>query len=434
MKFTRAAVTAVAGVTALGLIAGCSSSKSTPAGSPAAGGKVDLTFWSWVPNMDKVVDAWNTAHPDVHVTYSKQAGGDAEVQKVLTSAQAHTAPDVVQAEYQEIPTLVSNDVLADISKQANAVKGKFSPGIWNLVSLGGAAVYGVPQDSGPMMFFYRKSLFAKYGLSVPKTWDEYAALAAQVKQKAPNSYLGAFPTVDAGEFAGLAQQAGAKWWSASGSTWSAGLNDAATKKVATFWDGLVKSGQIDAEPAWTPAWNKAMDDGTILSWTAGVWAPGTLAGVAADTKDDWAAAPLPQWDASSTVTGNWGGSSMAVTQDSKHKDAAAQFVVWMNTDKAATDLLASQGGVYPADTDAQNISAAPTFLPSATDFYATAKTVGATTATTTWGPDVSTAYSAYSDGIGKAVTGKTPFSAAFDAIEQTVVADMKKNGFTVSGG
>jgi multiple sugar transport system substrate-binding protein len=437
MKFTRAAVTAVAGVTALGLVAGCSSSKSAASSAAGAasgsGGKVDLTFWSWVPNMDKVVDAWNAAHPDIHVTFSKQAGGDSEVQKVLTSAKAHTAPDVVQAEYQEIPTLVSNNVLADISKQANAVKGDFAPGVWNLVTLGGDAVYGVPQDSGPMMFFYRKSLFAKYGLTVPKTWADYAALAAQVKQKAPNSYLGAFPTVDAGEFAGLAQQAGAKWWSTSGTSWGTGLNDAATKKVATFWDGLVKAGQIDAEPAWTPAWNKAMDDGTILSWTAAVWAPGTRAGVAPDTKDDWAAAPLPQWDASANVTGNWGGSSMAVTQDSKHKDAAAQFVLWLNTDKSATDLLISQGGVYPADVAAQDITTAPTFLPSLTDFYATAKSIGATTASTTWGPDVSTAYSAYTDAIGKAVTNKTPFTDAFDAIQQTVTDDMKKSGFTVSG-
>src|SRR5690348_16144519 len=109
MKFTRAASSAVAGIAALALLTGCSSSTSgSPTAGAAGGGKVELTFWSWVPNMDKVVDAWNASHPDVHVTYSKQAGGDSEVQKVLTAAKAHTAPDVVQAEYQEIPTLVSN--------------------------------------------------------------------------------------------------------------------------------------------------------------------------------------------------------------------------------------------------------------------------------------------------------------------------------------
>jgi len=136
---------------------------------------------------------------------------------------------------------------------------------------------------------------------------------------------------------------------------------------------------------------------------------------------------------SSNVTGTWGGSSMAVTTDSKHKDAAAQFVVWMNTDPTALNLLVSQGGIYPADTDAQASIAAPTFLPSATDFASVAKAAAAATAPATWGPDVSTAYSAYDDVIGKAVTNKTSLSGAFDAIQQSVVADMKKNGFTVSG-
>jgi len=441
MKLHRAAAAAVAGITAAALVAGCSSASSKPAadgsGSSSgsgSGGKADLTFWSWVPNMDKVVDAWNTSHPNIHVTFSKQAGGDSEAEKVLTAAKAHAMPDVIQAEYQEIPTMVSNNVLADISGQANSVQNKFPAAVWNQVTLGGSgAVYGVPQDTAPMLFFYRKSLFTKYGLSVPKTWDDYAKLAAEVKQKAPTSYLADFPSVDPGEFGGLAQQAGAKWWTASGTTWGVGLNDAATKKVADFWDGLLKAGQIDPENAWTPAWNKAMDNGTILSWTAGVWGPGTLEGVAADTKDDWGVAPLPQWDASSNVTGTWGGSSMAVTTDSKHKDAAAQFVVWMNTDPTALNLLVSQGGIYPADTDAQASIAAPTFLPSATDFASVAKAAAAATAPATWGPDVSTAYSAYDDVIGKAVTNKTSLSGAFDAIQQSVLADMKKNGFTVSG-
>ena len=432
MKSYRILLAALTGLTAAALVAGCSSSSSPALSSPAKG-SVNLTFWSWVPNMDKIVEVWNSSHPGIHVTFSKQAGGDPEAQKVLTAAKAHTMPDIIQAEYQEIPTMVSNNVLADISKQANPVKDKFAPGIWNLVTLGSDAVYGLPQDSGPMLSFYRKDLFTKYGLSVPKTWNDYATLAAQVKQKAPGSFLGAFPTGDPGEFAGLAQQAGAKWWSTSGSSWTVGLNDTATKKVADFWSGLIKTGQIDPEPAFTPAWNKAMDDGTILSWTAGVWAPGTLASDAADTKDDWGVAPLPQWDASTNVTGNWGGSSMAVTTDSKHQDAAAQFLLWLNTDKTATDLLIGQAGVYPADTDAQADVAAPTFLPSVTGFATIAKAASAATAPTTWGPDVSTAYSSYNDNVGKAAATKGSLSDAFDAVQQAVVTDRKKAGFTVSG-
>jgi multiple sugar transport system substrate-binding protein len=83
----------IAGVLAVGVLAGCSSSKS---GDSSASGtkKVDLTFWSWVPNMDQVVAKWNQSHPNVHVTYSKEAQGDDLVTKILTASKAGNAPDL----------------------------------------------------------------------------------------------------------------------------------------------------------------------------------------------------------------------------------------------------------------------------------------------------------------------------------------------------
>ena len=49
-------------VLAVALVAGCSSG-----GSNDAGGPVELTFWTWATNIEKVVDKWNATHPDVHV-------------------------------------------------------------------------------------------------------------------------------------------------------------------------------------------------------------------------------------------------------------------------------------------------------------------------------------------------------------------------------
>src|SRR5690242_4911942 len=112
---------------------------------------VELTFWSWVPGIDKVVDSWNTAHPDIHVTVSKQAQGDEEVTKVLTADKAGNPPDLFQAEYQALPTLVSNGAAADIKKYATAAQSQFAPGVWSTITLGTDAVYAIPQDSGPMM-------------------------------------------------------------------------------------------------------------------------------------------------------------------------------------------------------------------------------------------------------------------------------------------
>src|SRR5712671_1980033 len=124
----RAAAIASVAVAAL-VAAGCSSGGSSS--SAASGQKVSLTFWTWVPNMDKVVAIWNKAHPDIQVQVQNQAGGAAELTKLLTAAKAGNPPDLAQVEYQVLPTLVSNNYLADISTYAGGLSSDFPAGIWN---------------------------------------------------------------------------------------------------------------------------------------------------------------------------------------------------------------------------------------------------------------------------------------------------------------
>ncbi len=77
--------------------------------------------------MDKVVDMWNKGpgkKDQITVTVKKQASGDTLVTKILTAHKAGKAPDLVQAEYQALPTLVSNDALADISEEVERREGQ----------------------------------------------------------------------------------------------------------------------------------------------------------------------------------------------------------------------------------------------------------------------------------------------------------------------
>ncbi|MBV7697888.1 ABC transporter substrate-binding protein [Streptomyces sp. TRM70350] len=430
-RLVASAVAVTLGATAL---AACGSSDDGDAQS----GPVSLTYWTWTPGMDKVVDLWNKGpgkKEQITVTVKKQASGDTLVTKILTAHKAGKAPDLVQAEYQALPTLVSNDVLADISGEVGDVKGKFAEGVWQQTTLGTDAVYAVPQDIGPMMFYYREDLFKEYGLNVPTTWDEFAETARALKKKAPDKDLTTFSANDSGLFAGLAQQAGAKWWTTSGDQWKVGIDDAATQKVATFWGDLVKEGAIDNQPMYTPAWNKALNTGKQIAWVSAVWAPGTLTTAAPDTKGKWAMAPLPQWSASENVTGSWGGSSTAVTTDSQHKQAAAKFAAWLNTDGDALNALAKESGIYPASTSAQLSGAfttPPDYFSNQADFYTTAAEIAETTAPSAWGPNVNVAYTAFKDAFGAAAKNKSDFTAALKTMQDETVADMKKQGFEVA--
>jgi multiple sugar transport system substrate-binding protein len=146
-------------------------------------------------------------------------------------------------------------------------------------------------------------------------------------------------------------------------------------------------------------------------------------------------APLPQWSAEQDVTGSWGGSSTAVTTDSAHQEAAAEFAVWLNTDHDALNALAKEGGIYPASTSAQlsgAFSNPPAYFSNQPDFYTKAAGIAKTTAPASWGPNVNVAYTSFKDAFGAAAKNRSDFAAALRKMRDDTVADMKKQGFEVS--
>ncbi|MRG60014.1 extracellular solute-binding protein [Agromyces sp. CFH 90414] len=431
-SFRTGAVVAVAAAALI--MTGCAADSGSEG---SADDPIELTYWTWAPNMDKVADIWNAEHPEIQVTVNKQDGGDPAITKLLTAIKAGSgAPDLIQAEYQKIPTLVASDAIADISGAGGSdIADEFPDGVWDSVTLGGDAVYAVPQDTGPMMFFYREDLFAQYGLSVPTTWDEYAETARALHAADPSKYLGTFSANDAGWFAGLAQQAHAQWWSIDGEAWGVGIDEEPTQQVAEYWGGLVQEGVIDNKPMYTPEWNAGLNDGSQAGWLGAVWGPGVLSGNAADTAGLWKAAPLPTWDGD-VANGNWGGSSTAVTTQSKHAEAAVEFATWLNTDPEAVQALVDEAGIYPAATAAAAsvLTEAPEFFSNQPDFYEVAAQAADAVAPFAYGPNVNVAFSAYNDEFAKAAEAKTvdAFLAAVTAMQQVTVDDLESSGFTVA--
>ncbi|WP_033337626.1 ABC transporter substrate-binding protein [Catenuloplanes japonicus] len=393
-----------------------------------------IVFWSWAENIQTVVDLWNSKNPTQQVQLSGQAASDELVSKFLTASKAGNAPDVIQAEYQALPTLITNNALQDITSVIDPIKGAFAEGTWNLTSFSGAT-YAIPQDVGPMMLFYREDIFTEMGFSVPKTWEEFGVLAKAVRAKDPAKYLTTFSPGDAGWLAGFAQQAGANWWSNANDAWKVGINDEATKKMLAFWSGLVNAGDLLGDPMYTPQWNSQMSDGTIIAWPSAVWGAGVLAGVTPGTKGKWKVAPLPQWSASENVTGFWGGSSTGVAASSKQKAPAAKFARWITADPEAVAALVKIG-LYPAATVGQGadmLGNAPEYMSNQPDYYTTAAAIAKTArGFDSWGPNTNVAYGAFEDLLPTAVKNKTDFAAVADQVQTTSVDDLKKQGYQVA--
>src|ERR1700722_9374179 len=295
--------------TAAGLFALAACGGSSPAQNQASGGKVTLTFWSWVPGISHSVNLWNKSHPDIHVNLNEVTSGAAgSYAKMFSALQAGNAPDLGQIEYATLPNFEHVGGVDDLSKYgASSVQADFVPWTWSQVTQG-SGVYAIPQDTGPMGLFYRADLFKKYGLTVPTTWAQYLTDAKKLHAANPNAYIAAFPANDAQWFAGLAWQAGAKWFGTSGDTWVTGIDDSASQQVAALWQQLISDHLVKVEPDFESAWYKDLSDGTLLSWPTAVWGENTLVTNAAPTKGDWRVAAMPGWGGAPS-NGNWGGST-----------------------------------------------------------------------------------------------------------------------------
>jgi multiple sugar transport system substrate-binding protein len=384
--------------------------------------------------MEEVVALWNEDHPDVRVTVSDQGAGEDAVAKFLTASRAGAPPDLVQAEYQALTTLAARDAVADLTEFTGEAERAFTPAVWEQVTIGTDAVYAIPQDSGPMMLYYRSDLFEEYGLDVPTTWEEFAEVGRQVRDEHPEHRLTSFSATDPGWFAGLSQQAGATWWDTSTDTWSVAIDDEPTLRVAQYWQDLLDEDVITGQPMYTPAWNSALNDGSLLAWPSAVWAPGVLSGNAASTAGDWSMAPLPQWEEGESVTGSWGGSATGVARGSAHTEAAAEFAIWLNTSPEAVEAMVEHGGIYPAATEAREGPAfeePPEFFAHQENFYPLAAEIAEGAAPVVWGPNVNVAYETYKDAFAAAISGGTSFTEAVDRMQETTLTDMRGRGFSV---
>ncbi|OAN35588.1 sugar ABC transporter substrate-binding protein [Plantibacter sp. H53] len=412
MNLKRTAVAAA--VLSAVVLSGCSSTGSE-GGSAAAScapaeGKVDLSFTSWIPGIEEVVDVWNKENPDIQVKVQTGPNGNSGTyQNFFNQLKAGNAPDLGQIEYDALPNFRVQNGLMDLGacEDVMAAKDDFVDWTWGQVSLGESdSVYAVPQDSGPMAMFYRADLFEQNGIAIPTTWAEYKEAAKKVR--ATGAYITNFSQGDINQFAGFVWQAGGSWFDNDGSDWTVDLTDPASKKVADYWQDLIDEDLVSTVPTWTTEWDNAYNSSAAWTWNSAVWGANSIASGAPDTAGKWAVAKAPQWEAGDSAAGNWGGSSTAVFTGSKHPYEASKFALWLNTSDEALTMLNTSANIYPATKEGLNLPV----LKEGVDFYGGqpiydvfAEASSEVSGDFAWGPTMTQTYNDVSDGFKAAVSG-----------------------------
>ncbi|MBD8704401.1 MULTISPECIES: ABC transporter substrate-binding protein [Frigoribacterium] len=396
-----------------------------------------ITFWTWVPDIQKEVDLFEAKYPKITVDVVNVGTGTVQYPKLRTALKAGKgAPDVAQIEYQYIPSFRQTDSLVDLTPYGGAeLESKYVEWVWNQVA-DDSGVWSVPQDSGPLGNLYRSDIYEQAGITAPPaTWDEFAEQAQTVKDET-GSYMSNLPGNDPGQVVGLFWQAGAKPFSYDGDkTVGIDLDSAETQKVVTFWQDLIDKDLVSTDADFTDSWYQGFSSGKYASWQTAAWGPVFLQGTAANTSGKWTAAKIPQWEAGDDVSGNWGGSSDAVITGTKNPIVAAEFSKFLNSDPESTLAFANEQFLFPTTTDTLSSSE---FTGTASDFYGGQKVnelfAGVSDTVSTdfqWLPFMDYVYSSFNDTLGKAIADHDDMSAALTAWQDDVTAYAKQQGFTV---
>lgn len=397
----------------------------------------ELTFWTWVPDIENQVALFEEKYPEISVTVENVGQGLPHYQKLRSAIEAgEGAPDVAQVEYQYIPSFVLPGSLLDLSPYGGAdLEDDFVGWAWNQVSPGDE-VWAIPQDVGPMGNLYREDILAEAGITEsPATWEEYATAAKTVKD-ATGSYISNLGATQAGQMIGFFWQAGIKPFGYDGEeTVTIDVNNDQAKEVATYWTDLIQADLISTDVDFNDQWYQGLASGKYAGWLTAAWGPVFLQGTAEGTSGLWRAAPLPQWEEGENVSGNWGGSADAVLASSENPIAAYELARFINHDEASALSLATEQFLYPPQN---SVLEDPAFVDLESEFYGGQQVnklfaeISETVDTDfQWLPFMDYVYSTYEETMGTVIADKGDIAAALDVWQDQLVTYAEAQGFTV---
>ena len=289
--------------------------------------------------------------------------------------------------------------------------------------------YGLPQDTGPLVYFYNKAEFEKLGITeIPQTADEF--IAAAKTAAAAGKYIMSYQPDEAGNMiSGLAGASGG-WYKVKGDSWVVNTETDGSKATADFYQQLLDAKAATTNPRWDPSFDASIKDGSLIGTVAAAWeAPLFMTSSGGTGSGEWQVAQLGDWFGNAGKTGPDGGSAVAVLKNSKHPKEAMEFLDWFNTQ--VPDLV-SQGLVPAATTeDAETPSEWSTFF-GGQDIMKEFKTANNNMGDFTYMPGFSAVAAKMSETAAKATDGSGKVADIFSDAQTTSVDTLKNFGLSVS--
>jgi len=167
------------------LVPGCATSSKSPGSGSAATGEValqsNLSSEQAKAAMEKLVAAYNkTGGSQVKLNTVAAEIFRTQLPTYLTSA---NPPDVYTWYAGSVAdSYAKKDLLLDVSSVWDSM-GNYSKAMQTLSTSSAGQKIFVPTSYYWWGMFYRKSNFAKWGVTPPKTWDEFVAVCKTIQSK-----------------------------------------------------------------------------------------------------------------------------------------------------------------------------------------------------------------------------------------------------------
>ncbi len=403
-----------------------------------AQGPVEITFWTWLPTIQKTIDKFEASHPNIKVKVENVGVGTDEYTKIQNAVDAGSGgPDVAHMTLRCHPQFRPHRRAGGCDQVRRRIGARPVPARrarprrhqWRHLRRAAGFRSGV--------MYYRKDVFDAAGVEVPKTWAEYAAAAKAIHAKDPSHFITYLdPSLVDAAYMGLWQLSAEPWSISGGTDVTFNLQSDKARQWADYWTDLDSKGLTIESVQGSDEWFKQLGGGQIATWVVGAWGLQALTGVLPDNKGLWRVAPQPVWNAGDVGTSQFGGSGTVVLAQSSKKEAAVEFALWMNSSPEGVASLKDDQGLLPTTKAAW---ADPAFIDESIDYLGgqKARQIFAQSANDsvvgwTWLPFQPYVSSVYRDTVGQAISAKTSLFDGFKAWQDRISQYAKDQGFTVA--
>lgn len=320
--------------------------------APSGGeGVTTVQFWHSLGGkngeyMDALIQRFNESHEDIEVVGTFQGSYDETVTKLQQAIASGTGPDVSMLERAYVQMFADAEVLEDLTpylEQSGISADDFTPGLMGHSYFNDKLV-SLPLNRSTPILHVNKTLLDELGLSVPTTWEEMKEVANALVVKEGNEFkrYGVSMPYDTWYPIAMISQAGGTFFNEDNTSIGFGDNGAG-EKVFSYLKDLQSTGALYYPPA--------QDSGNIVNsmFVEGkvgmiFQSTGSIGGLASTVDFDYVTAFLPKDEVHANPTG---GANVTLLSSSKNKDAAWEFIRWMEMEEEGGLEFILQSGYLP---------------------------------------------------------------------------------------